>query len=92
MVKVNYFTFSHNSVTCRRSPEAISTAFDAQPPDLRPVSLMDAGFAIFGLLARHRRPDLRFLFIGSHLCSTLLLGPTSRLPCASLTLHLHLVE
>src|SRR6516165_6058857 len=37
MVKVNRFTFSHESVTCRRSPEVSLTAFDAQPPDLQPV-------------------------------------------------------
>ena len=57
-------------VTGRRSPEVSSTAFDAQPPDLPPVSLMDRGFAIIGSLARHRRPLIRFLFIGSRLCST----------------------
>ena len=71
-----------------RSHEVNSTAFDAQPPDLPPVSLMDMGFAIMCSLARHRRPRIRFLFIGSHLCSTLLSGPASRRvlfhPCASL--------
>jgi hypothetical protein len=64
-----------------------------QPPDLPPVSLMDMGFAIIGSLARHRRPHIRFLFIGSCLCSTLLSGPASRRvlfhPCVSLTLRLH---
>jgi hypothetical protein len=29
-----------------RSPKVSSTAFDAQPPDLPPVSLMDMGFAL----------------------------------------------
>ena len=29
-------------------------------------------------LARRRRPPIRFLFIGSHLCSTFLSGPASR--------------
>ena len=75
-------------VTCRRSPEVSSTAFDAQPPDLPPVGLMDMGFAILGSLARHPRPRIRFLFLGSRLCSTLLSGPASRRvlfhPCASL--------
>src|SRR5919109_628760 len=93
MVKVNCFTLSHDSVTCRRSPEVNSTPFDAQPPDLPPVTLMDLGFAIIGSLALHRRPRIRFLFIGSRLCSALLSGPASRRvlfnPCASLTLHLH---
>jgi hypothetical protein len=92
-VKVNGFTLSHESVTCRRSPEVSSTAFDAQPPDLPPVGLMDMGFAILCSLARHRRPRIRFLFIGSHLCSALFSGPASRRvlfhPCASLSLHVH---
>src|SRR6267378_5487122 len=93
MVEMNRFTPSHDFVTCHRSPEVSSTAFDTQPPDLPPVSLMDMGFAIVCSLARHRRPRIRFLFIGSRLCSTLLSGPASRRvcfhPCASLTLHLH---
>jgi len=84
---------SHESVTCHRSPEVSSTAFDAQPPDLPPVSLMDMGFAIICPLARHRRPQIRFLYIGSRLCSALLSGPASRRvlfhPCASLSLHVH---
>jgi hypothetical protein len=33
------------------------------------------GFAIIGSLAPRRRPHIRFLFIGSRLCSTLLSGP-----------------
>jgi len=65
-------------VTCRRSPEVSSTAFNAQPPDLPPVHLMDMGFAIIGSLAPHPRPHIRFLFIGSRLCSTFLWGPASR--------------
>src|ERR1700746_3561435 len=90
---MNRFILSHDSVTCRRSPEVSSTAFDAPPPDLPPVSLMDMGFAIMGPLARHRRPRIRFLFIGSPLCSALLFGPASRrvgfYRCASLSLHVH---
>src|SRR5438093_13138699 len=72
---MNRFTPSHDFVTCRRSPEVSSTAFDTQPPDLLPVSLMDMGFAIMCSLARHRRPHIRFLFIGSRLCSTLFQAP-----------------
>ena len=76
-----------------RSPVISSTAFHARPPDLPPVPLMDMGFAIICSLARRRRPHIRFLFIGSRLCSTLLSGPASRRvlfhPCASLTLRLH---
>src|ERR1700691_6123153 len=75
---MNRFISSHDSVTCRRSPEVSSTAFDTQPPDLPPVSLMDMGFAIMGPLARHHRPRIRFLFIGSRHCSTLLSGLASR--------------
>jgi hypothetical protein len=32
---------------------------------------MDMGFAVIRPLARHRMPLIRFLFIGSHVCSTL---------------------
>src|SRR6516165_12347017 len=78
MVKVNSFSFSHESVTCRRSPEVSLTAFDAQPPDLQPVPLMDMDFAVICPLVRHRMPQIQFLYIGSRLCSTLLSGPASR--------------
>jgi len=92
-VKVNSLTLSHESVTCHRSPEVSSTAFDNATPDLPPVSLMDMGFAIICPLARHRRPQIRFLYIGSRLCSALLSGLASRRvlfhPCASLSLHVH---
>ena len=47
---------SHDAVTCGGSPEVNSTAFDAQPPDLPPVCLVDAGFAVLCQLAPHRRP------------------------------------
>jgi hypothetical protein len=51
---------------------------------------MDVGFAIICSLARHRRPQIQFLSIGSRVCSTLLSDLTSRFgPCASLSLHLH---
>jgi hypothetical protein len=50
---MNRFILSHESVTWRRSLEVSSTAFDAQPPDLPPVSLMDMGFAINCPLDRH---------------------------------------
>ena len=93
MVKVNRFTFSHESVTCRRSPEVSLTAFHAQPPDLQPVPLMDMDFAVVCPLVQHRMPQIRFLYIGSRLCSALLSGPASRRvlfhPCASLSLHVH---
>jgi len=47
---------SHDAVTCGGSPEVNSTAFDAQPPDLPPVCLVDTGFAVLCQLAPHRRP------------------------------------
>ena len=56
----------------------------------RPEPLMDVGFAINCSLARHRRPQIQFLSIGSRICYTLLSDPASRLgPCVSLTLLLH---
>jgi hypothetical protein len=54
------------------------------------VSLMDMGFAVISQFARHRMPLIRFLYIGSRLCSTLPSDPPSpEHPCASLLLHLH---
>ena len=87
---MNYSTLSPESETCSRSPEISSIAFHAQPSDLPPVSLMSKGFVVIGRFARHRRPHIRFLFIGSRVCSTLLSDLASRFsPCASLSLRLH---
>ena len=55
-VRMDRSTLSHDSVTCGGSPEVSSTAFDAQPPDLPPVCLVDMGFAVLCQLAPHRRP------------------------------------
>ena len=75
-----------------RSPEVSSTAFSAQPPDLQPAPLMDLDFVVLCRLVRRRMPRIRFLSIGSRLCSTLPSDPASRRrPCASLGLHLHQV-
>jgi hypothetical protein len=53
---------------------------------------MDMGFAVIRPLARHRMPLIRFLYIGSYVCSTLLSDLASRRRrCASLSLHLHQV-
>ena len=91
-VKASCDAFSHESATHSRSPEVSSTAFRTQPPNLQPAPLMDMGFAVIGQLARHRMPLIRFLYIGSYVCSTLLSDPASRRrPCASLSLHLHQV-
>jgi hypothetical protein len=61
----------HESETRKRSPEISSIAFRAQSSDLPPVSLRNMGVAIIGPLAGHRRSRIRFLFIGSRVCSTL---------------------
>ena len=91
-IKASCDAFSHDSATHSRSPEVSSTAFRTQPPNLQPVPLMDMGFAVIGQLARHRMPQIRFLYIGSYICSTLLSDPPSpERPCASLSLHLHQV-
>jgi len=55
-------------------------------------NFLDKRLAIIGSLARHGRPPIQFLFIGSRVCSTFLSDPASRRrPYASLTLHLHQV-
>ena len=55
---------SLESKTGGRSPEVISTAFNAQPLDLHSVPLMERGFAAIGQLAEHCLPYIQFLFIG----------------------------
>ena len=91
-VRRNRFHLSLDSETNGRSPEVSSAAFRTQPPNLQPAPLMDMGFAVICLLARRRMPLIRFLYIGSCVCSTLLSDPASRRrPCASLSLHLHQV-
>src|SRR5229473_3449852 len=91
-IKAPHDAFSHDFVTHSRSPEVSSTAFRTQPPNLQPVPLMDMDFAVSCPLVRHRMPQIRFLYIGSYVCSTLLSDPASRRrPCASLLLHLHQV-
>src|SRR6266849_421245 len=77
-VRANHSTLSPDSGTNGRSPEVSSSAFDAQPPDLQPVPWMDTDFAVNCPLVRHRMPQIRFLYIGSRLCSTLPSDPTSR--------------
>jgi hypothetical protein len=88
----NRFPLSRESTTNGRSPEVSSTAFRAQPPDLQSAPFMDMGFAVICPFPQRRLPPIRFLSIGSRICSTLLSDPASRRrPCASLTLHLHQV-
>ena len=54
---------------------------------------MAADFAISRSLVRPGRPRIRFLFIGSRLCSTLPSDPASRRrPCASLILRRHRLD
>src|SRR5438874_1354856 len=87
-IKAPCDAFSHDSATHSRSPEVSSTAFRTPPPNLQPAPLMDMGFAVICLLARRRMPLIRFLYIGSYVCSTLLSDLLSpKCPCASLSLH-----
>jgi len=89
-VRVDRSTLSPDSGTCGRPPAIRLTAFNAQPPNLPPAPLMDVDFAAMSQLVRRCRPHIRFLFIGSRLCSTLPSDPASRRrPCASLSLLLH---
>ena len=81
-IRASCDTLSHDSTTHNRSPEVSSTAFRTQSPNLQPVPLMDMDFAVIGPLVRHRMPQIRFLYIGSYVCSTLLSDPASRRrPC-----------
>jgi hypothetical protein len=77
-VRVDYSILSPDSETCSRSPAIRLTAFKAQPPNLPPAPLMDMDFAVSCQLVQCRRPHIRFLFIGSHLCFTLPSDLTSR--------------
>jgi len=72
---MDHSLLSLDSETNGRPPEVSSTAFRTQSPNLQPVPLMDMGFAINCPLARHRMPLIRFLYIDSCLCSTLLSDP-----------------
>jgi hypothetical protein len=73
-----------------RSLEVSSTAFLAHPPDLQSRPLMDTDFVEPSPLVRPDLPPIRFLFVGSRFCSTLLSDGLSRgRPCASLALRLH---
>ena len=74
----------------RGPPEVSSDAFPAHPPNLPPRPLMTVDFAVIRPLVRPGRPRIRFLSIGSRLCSTLPSDPASRRrPCASLALRRH---
>ena len=70
-VRTDRSILSLDSETNGRSPEVSSSAFDAQPPNLQPVPLMDTDFAVNCPLVRHHMPQIRFLYIGSRLCSAL---------------------
>src|SRR5262249_54717468 len=78
--------------TRRRSLGVSPTAFIAPPPDLQFWPLMDMDFANACPLVRPALPHIRFLFVGSRLCSTLPSdSPSQFCPCALLVLHLHQV-
>src|SRR5690242_15223768 len=75
-----------------RSLGVSPTAFIAPPPDLQFWPLMEMDFATSCPLVRPALPHIRFLFVGSRLCSTLPSDSPSRFcPCALLVLHLHQV-
>jgi len=75
-----------------RSPEVSSTVFGAQPPEFTFCALDGYGLCDLTPARPALTPRIRFLYIGSRLCSTLLSDPASRRrPCALLTLHLHQV-
>ena len=75
-----------------RSLGVSSTAFIAPPSDLQCWPLMEMDFANGCPLVRPALPRIRFLFVGSRLCSTLPSDSPSRFcPCVSLVLHLHQV-
>jgi hypothetical protein len=76
-VRVNCSTLSPDSGTRNRSPALRLTACNAQPPNLPPAPWMGLDFAVIGQLVRRRRPPIRFLSIGSRLCSTLPSDPAS---------------
>ena len=89
-VRMDYSILSPGFGTCSRSPAIRLTAFNAQPPNLPPAPLMVVDFAAMSQLVRRCRPHIRFLSLGSRLCSTLPSDPASRRrPCASLSLLLH---
>jgi len=54
-VRSAHASLSHEIVTYDRSPEVSTTAFRAQPPDLRLTPLMDMDFAITCSLVRRSR-------------------------------------
>jgi len=80
------------SATTRRPPEVSSAAFRAPLPEFT-LGALD-GYGLRGELPVRPTltPQIRFLYIRSRVCSTLLSDPPSpERPCASLTLHLHQV-
>src|SRR4029077_2626063 len=78
--------------TRRRSLGVSPTAFIAHPPALQFWPLMDMDFATSCPLVRPALRHIRFLLVGSLLCSTLPSdGPSRFRPCALLVLHLHQV-
>ena len=78
----------------RRPPEVSLTAFRTPPPEFTWGALDGYGLReSHARSSRTRPPRIRFLYIGSCVCSTLPSDPTSRLvtPLRIATLHLHQV-
>src|SRR3954451_4225835 len=71
--------------TRRRPPEVSSIAFPAHLPDVHTRPLMGVDFAVTCPLVRPGMPQIRFLYVRSRFCSTLLSDAASRRrPCALL--------
>jgi hypothetical protein len=76
--------------SCDRSGEISPAASRTELLDLQPSPLLDSGMAIRCPLARSRLPQIRFLCIGSHACSTRPADPSSpKLLRSSSCIRLH---
>src|SRR5271157_829284 len=91
-VSGSFGLLSRLAATRDRSPGVSSTAFGAQPPDLRFAPLMDMDFAIRCPLVRRWRLISGFCPSARTFAPRFLqTPPRGDSPCASLSLHLHQV-
>src|ERR1041384_562787 len=90
-IRSDHSFLSPVSRTGGRSPEVSSTTFDAQPPYLPPVSLMDMRFAGICQLARLHMPHPVLVHrLASLLCASFR-PSVAETPLRFATLHLHQV-
>lgn len=87
-VRETHISLSRDFATCGSSPEVSTTAFNAQPPDLRLTPWMDMDFAINRSLVRRSRLISGFCSSARAFARRFL--QTFR-PLRSATLHLHQV-